>query len=109
MGASKSQLFSESQNELANAARVLAHPARIAILEILAGEPGCMCGSIVDKLPLAQPTVSQHLRELKQAGFVKGEIEGASVCYCLDGERLEAFGRQLGGFLEQIRPKTGCC
>lgn len=109
MGASKSQLFSENQNNLANAARVLAHPARIAILEILSRQPGCMCGSIVDKLPLAQPTVSQHLRELKQAGFVKGEIEGASVCYCLDSERLEALSRQLGDFLEGIRPKDSCC
>lgn len=84
MGATKTDHFSKRQNELAALAKALGHPARVAIVEHLMKVDACICGSIVDKLPLAQPTVSQHLKELKNAGLIAGTIEGNSVCYCLD-------------------------
>src|SRR5437762_12269161 len=84
MGATKSTEFSTRENRLAKYAKALGHPARIAILKLLAGRQTCMCGDIVDELPLSQSTVSQHLKELKEAGLIRGEIEGARVCYCID-------------------------
>jgi len=84
MGLSKTEKFSEKQIALAALAKALAHPARIAILQYLLKTNTCVCGDIVDALPLAQSTVSQHLKELKKVGILKGEIEGASVCYCID-------------------------
>lgn len=90
---------------LAAAARALAHPGRLQILATLAARPGCICGELVATLPLAQSTVSQHLKELKEAGLVRGEIEGPRTCYCLDLEALEAvrqgFARLFAGL--------GCC
>ena len=84
MGASKSDLFSKKQNELANMAKAIAHPARIAILQNLLKANTCICGDLVDVLGLAQPTISQHLKELKNIGLIQGTIEGASICYCID-------------------------
>src|ERR1700741_3554534 len=84
MGATKSYEFSVKENRVAKYAKALAHPARIAILQILAKKTGCICGDIVEELPLSQSTVSQHLKELKEAGLIKGEIEGARVGYCID-------------------------
>ncbi|MFL9844793.1 ArsR/SmtB family transcription factor [Flavobacterium rhizosphaerae] len=89
MGATKSAKFTERQNELAIIAKALGNPARIAIIEFLMNTEGCICGDIVDALPLAQPTVSQHLKELKNAGLIKGTIEGTSVCYCIDEKGFE--------------------
>lgn len=109
MGASKSQLFSTDQNDLAVVAKALGHPARIAILEVLAGKSTCICGDIVDELPLAQPTISQHLRELKKIGLIKGTIEGTSVCYCLDQERLAGLKAQLNGYFNRLESASGCC
>jgi predicted transcriptional regulator len=82
MGASKTEHFSDRDNELAGLMKALGHPARIAILELLIKKDSCICGDIVDELPLAQATVSQHLRELKNAGLIKGTIEGTAICYC---------------------------
>ena len=90
MGATKSYEFSSKENQLAKYAKALAHPARIAILKLLAGKSSCQCGDIVDELPLSQSTVSQHLKELKEAGLIKGEIEGAKVCYCIDEKEWKA-------------------
>ena len=84
MGATKSYEFDVKENKLAKYAKALAHPARIAILKLLAQKQSCVCGDIVDELPLSQSTVSQHLKELKEAGLIKGEIEGVKVCYCID-------------------------
>jgi ArsR family transcriptional regulator, arsenate/arsenite/antimonite-responsive transcriptional repressor len=84
VGLSKTEHFTKEQLELAELAKALAHPARIAILQYLLKTNACVCGDIVDALPLAQSTVSQHLKELKKVGILKGEIEGASVCYCID-------------------------
>ena len=99
MGASKTEEFTAKQNRLSVIAKALAHPARVAIVEYLAKSNECMCGDIVDILPLSQSTVSQHLRELKDAGLIKGQVEGTSVCYCIDekgwGEAKEMFSMFL--------------
>ena len=83
MGITKSEHFTEHQNELANVLKALGHPARVAIVEYLIQHKQCICGDIVNELPLSQATISQHLRELKQVGIIQGNIEGNSICYCL--------------------------
>ncbi len=88
MAQDKRNLFSPEEIHLADIARALSHPARIKILNILTDKNVCMCGDIVDLLPLSQSTVSQHLRELKRVGLIKGEIEGPKTCYCLDEAQL---------------------
>ena len=95
MGISKTAHFNEQQNSLANIAKALGHPARIAILEYLLKVDTCICGDIVNELPLAQPTISQHLKELKSAGLIKGSIEGTSICYCIDEKGLEKMQNYL--------------
>ncbi len=84
MGTTKSYSFTIKENKLAKYAKALGHPARIAILKLLTKRQACICGDIVDELPLSQSTVSQHLKELKEAGLIKGDIDGAKVCYCID-------------------------
>ena len=84
MGTSKTEEFTIKDNKIAAYAKALAHPARVAILQMLIKQQSCICGDIVDVLPLSQSTVSQHLKELKEAGLIKGDIEGAKVCYCID-------------------------
>ncbi len=107
MGATKTTHFTDRQNEIANLAKALGHPARIAIVEFLLKKNACICGDIVNELPLAQPTVSQHLKELKNAGIIQGNIEGNTICYCLNKEVLEKFN----GFLNSAILKVGksCC
>jgi DNA-binding transcriptional ArsR family regulator len=84
MGVTKTQNFTEEQNQVAMFAKALAHPARVAILQYLLKRQTCICGDLVGELPLAQATVSQHLKELKAVGLIKGTVEGTSVCYCID-------------------------
>lgn len=98
MGATKTEHYTNSQNEVATLAKALGHPARIAILEYLAIADKCICGDIVNELPLAQPTVSQHLKELKNAGLIKGSIEGNAICYCINEDALQ----KLKKFIDQI-------
>ena len=86
MGASKTEHFTDKQNAIATLAKAMGHPARVAIIEYLLKTDSCICGDIVEVLPLAQPTVSQHLKELKDAGLIKGEIEGQTVCYCIEAK-----------------------
>jgi ArsR family transcriptional regulator len=106
MGTSKKEKFSTDQNRLADLARALAHPARIAILEFLAKQDACICGDIVEELPLSQATVSQHLAELKKAGLIKGDIEGPKVCYCINRkEWLEA--KQI--LVQFMTDTKSCC
>lgn len=105
MGRSKKQVFSADQNRLAVLAKALAHPARIAILEFLARSDACMCGDIVEELPLSQSTVSQHLRELKEAGLIRGDVEGTRVCYCINSKALEEAKKMLNNFFTTKR----CC
>ncbi|MBC3539212.1 ArsR/SmtB family transcription factor [Rufibacter sediminis] len=89
MGVTKTQNFTEEQNLVAGYAKALAHPARIAILQYLLKKQTCICGDLVGELPLAQATVSQHLKELKAVGLIKGTVEGTSVCYCIDQQKWE--------------------
>ena len=87
MGVTKTELFTDEQNRLADIAKVLGHPARIAIVQYLLKVNACIGGEIVDHIPLAQPTISRHLGELKSVGIIKGSINGTSISYCIDGER----------------------
>ncbi|MCB0556128.1 MAG: winged helix-turn-helix transcriptional regulator [Phaeodactylibacter sp.] len=109
MGATKSEGFTTQQLELAKIARALAHPARIAILQYLAQVNACIGGEIVDALPLAQPTISRHLKELKEVGLIKGEIEGVRVNYCIDRQRWLEVQALLGGFFNTPVNKQDCC
>ncbi|HZH96844.1 MAG TPA: metalloregulator ArsR/SmtB family transcription factor, partial [Flavisolibacter sp.] len=85
------------------------HPARIAILKLLAGRQACVCGDIVDEIPLSQSTVSQHLKELKEAGLIKGEIEGAKVCYCIDEKEWKAAQLFINGLFDTYKGGGKCC
>lgn len=105
MGATKTRNFNEKQNAIATLSKALGHPARIAIVEYLAKVDQCICTDIVNELPLAQPTISQHLKELKNAGLIKGEVEGNSICYCLDYKVFE----KLGKYLSSIARNNKCC
>jgi ArsR family transcriptional regulator len=108
MGLTKSEIFTEEQNNIAAIAKVLGHPARIAILEFLIKLKSCVCGDLVKDIGLAQPTISQHLKELKKAGIIKGKIEGTSVCYCIDQENWENMKNTLGQFLSK-NSTVSCC
>ena len=109
MGATKTDHFSDNQNEIAKIAKALAHPARVAIVEYLVKTNECVCGKIVEKIPLAQPTVSQHLKELKNAGLIKGEVEGNSICYCLNQKTIANFNRYFSVLLKSIDKQHDCC
>lgn len=108
MGLTKTKEFTKSQNDIAAIARALAHPARIAILQFLSRQKSCVCGDIVDELPLAQSTVSQHLKELKNLGLIKGEIEGSAVCYCINKKALSKIKSALGNLFTEVEQNT-CC
>lgn len=109
MGITKAEKFTHEQNEMAILAKALGHPARIAILEYLIKTPSCVCGDIVDELPLSQSTVSQHLKELKTAGLIKGTIEGPSVCYCINSEVWDKVKNQFGSFFDSFNSNSNCC
>jgi len=109
---SKGVEFSRQEQQLAAMAKALAHPARVAILKLLAEKQDCMCGDIVEELPLAQATVSQHLKQLKNAGLIKGEIDGPKVCYCIDYKALAKFKGALDAIFSEIdekREANECC
>ncbi|WP_313267298.1 ArsR/SmtB family transcription factor [Epilithonimonas vandammei] len=108
MGATKTEHFTEQQNRIANIAKALGHPARIAIIEYLMKVNECICGDIVNELPLAQPTVSQHLKELKNAGIIKGNIEGNSICYCIDEKVIAIINSYFSKIIETVS-KEKCC
>ena len=109
MGATKSYQFSVKENKLAKYAKALGHPARISILKLLAKKQACICGDIVDELPLSQSTVSQHLKELKEAGLIKGDIEGASVCYCIDEKEWKNAQVSINQLFDSYKGKAGSC
>jgi DNA-binding transcriptional ArsR family regulator len=109
MGSTKTEEFTVKQNKIAKFAKALGHPARIAILEVLTKRADCMCGDIVEELPLSQSTVSQHLKELKDAGLIKGTIEGAKVCYCIDEKEWDNAKSYLSTFFGNFTTKTKCC
>lgn len=109
MGATKTEHFTDKQNAIATLAKALGHPARIAIIEYLIKVNACICGDIVNELPLAQPTVSQHLKELKNAGLIKGEVEGNSVCYCINEEAIARLQEYFAGIATRLDKKNNCC
>lgn len=108
MGLTKTAEFSKEQNELAQLTKALGHPARIAILQFLISQKACVCGDIVDELPLSQSTVSQHLRELKKAGLIKGDIDGPSVCYCIDPKAWAGMKRVVREMVDSFEDPN-CC
>src|SRR5580698_951610 len=109
MGATKTDLFTKKQNELANMAKAIGHPARIAILQQLIHSNACICGDLVEELGLAQATISQHLKELKNSGLIKGTIEGTSVCYCIDNKVWKQYRKDMEHFFVPIEAKDNCC
>lgn len=108
MGVTKTENFTAAQNQLAAYAKALAHPARVAILQYLLQQQTCICGDLVEELPLAQATISQHLKELKAVGFIKGEIEGTSVCYCIN-EPVWASAQEMLQQLFTLPPASASC
>ncbi len=109
MGTTKTDIFQPEQIEIANLLKAMAHPARIAILEYLIKANSCICGDIVDEIGLAQATVSQHLKELKKAGIIKGDIEGRKVCYCINPKQWTLLKNLLNSFLNKYQENTSCC
>lgn len=110
MGATKTEHFTGKHNSIATMAKALGHPARVAIIDYLLSVDTCICGDIVNKLPLAQPTVSQHLKELRNAGLIKGSIEGNAICYCIDEKaiaRMQTYFAAIAARLE--KKKNDCC
>jgi DNA-binding transcriptional ArsR family regulator len=110
MGATKTEHFTDKQNAIATLAKALGHPARVAIIDYLLKVDACICGDIVNELPLAQPTVSQHLKELKNAGLIKGDIEGNTICYCIDEKalgKMQSYFANISTKLE--KKKKDCC
>lgn len=108
MGATKTDHFTDKQNQIATIAKALGHPARIAIIEYLLKVNQCICGDIVNELPLAQPTISQHLKELKNAGLIKGSIEGNSICYCIDENTISILNDYFLNIVQTVT-KSKCC
>lgn len=109
MGATKSNQFTEEQNRLADLYKALAHPARIAILQMIINKSSCICGDIVDELPLSQSTISQHLKELKKAGIIKGEISGVRTCYCIDDKVWKEMEVVNSLMMSSYSEKNKCC
>jgi len=109
MGLTKTEIFTEEQNTIAQIAKALGHPARVAILQHLVKINSCICGDLVDEIGLAQPTISQHLKELKTIGIIKGNIEGTSVCYCIDQTNWSLMKNILLNFLDSDTNKSECC
>ena len=109
MGLTKTDNFSEQQNELANIAKALGHPARIAILQHLVNINSCICGELVLEIGLAQPTVSQHLTALKAIGIIQGNIEGTSVCYCINADTWKRYASLFEAFFGSYKAPSSCC
>lgn len=105
MAFSKKEKFSDEEVWLADVAKALSHPARLKILKFLNKMDSCMVGSIVERLPLAQSTVSQHLKELKRVGLIEGEIDGPKICYCVNKKTLQRAKKQF----DKLFSATGCC
>ena len=109
MGLTKTEIFTAEQNRLADLAKAFAHPARVAILQLLVQKKACVCGDIVDELPLAQATVSQHLKELKRIGIIQGSIDPPRVCYCIDETVWEEARQLFGEVLDSFIAQKSCC
>ncbi|GGH15709.1 winged helix-turn-helix transcriptional regulator [Sphingobacterium alkalisoli] len=108
MGVTRTDIFSEEQNKLAVLLKAMAHPARIAILQEIMSSESCINSDLVSELGLAQATISQHLKELKNAGLIQGTVEGVSVCYCIQPENWQLLCKQLGHFLNAYQVAKDC-
>lgn len=110
MGVTKTSYYTRTELDIAKYAKALAHPARIAIIQLLLKKQSCICGDIVDELPISQSTVSQHLKELKEVGLIKGAIDGTSVCYCLDEKEWSKAGSLIIEMFKKVSlNKDKCC
>lgn len=110
MGLTKTEFFTEQQNRMATIAKVLGHPARIAILQYLIQQNTCICGDLVQEIGLAQPTISQHLKELKRVGIIRGTIEGTSVCYCINQDSWKEISEEFRHFFDIGKSnESSCC
>ena len=109
MGATKTDLFTKQQNDIAGMAKAIAHPARVAILQYLVKKNACVGGDLVEELGLAQPTTSQHLKELKNAGIIQGTVEGTSVCYCINARVWKQYKELFNSFFKDVNPEGNCC
>ncbi len=111
MSYTKHKVFELSEQELAKFAKALAHPARIAIINLLFKKGLCICGDIVEELPLSQSTVSQHLKELKNAGLIDGSVDGPKSCYCINWKAFEKFNAEFSTLFTslKVKNKKACC
>ena len=109
MGTSKTEQFNTKQNQLAKYAKALAHPARIAIIEQILKAKQCICNDLVEKMPLSQSTISQHLKELKQVGIINGEIEGTKMCYCIDHRVWKKAEKTMSELFNAYNKADECC
>ena len=111
MAINKKEAFTQKEQDLAAFAKAIAHPARIAILKVLAQHNECICGEIVEVLPLAQSTVSQHLNELKKAGLINGTVDGPRNCYCINWKAFEKFNQEFSGLFTKLKERNekACC
>ena len=109
MGLTKTEIFTDKQNRLALLMKALAHPARIAIIQLLVKSNVCICGYLVEELGLAQSTISQHLKELKSVGLIKGTIDGTSICYCIDDKVWKQCKKEFENFFVAFTGKDNCC
>ena len=109
MGVTKTEAFTEVQNKRATIFKALGHPARVAIIEMLIKRQTCICNDMVEELPLSQSTVSQHLRELKEIGIIKGEIEGTSICYCINETVWNDIQMDLAQLFGSYKNTNSCC
>ncbi|MGS2763077.1 ArsR/SmtB family transcription factor [Sinomicrobium sp. M5D2P9] len=110
MGVTRTDIYSDKENRIAAFAKVIGHPARVAILQHLFKINTCICGDLVDEIGLAQPTISQHLKELKNMGLIKGTIEGTRVCYCIDKENWNSMSRLMRDFFDLgLQEGEECC
>ena len=106
MGITKSELFKKRQNKIANLAKTFDHPARVAIIEHLLTNNTCICNDLVDVLPLSQSTITQHLKELKNAGLVEGSVDGPRTCYCINWKAFEKFSNEIGSLFLSLKAKN---
>lgn len=109
MGITKTEGFSVDITEMADVFKALGHPARLAIIRFLVDSPSCICNDIVDEIPLAQPTISRHLSELKKVGLINGSIEGKNICYCLDEKRWNEVQLFMAEFASDLVKNQKCC
>lgn len=110
MGLTKTEIFTTQQNQISIIAKAFGHPARVAILQYLFKINSCICGDLVNEIGLAQPTISQHLKELKSTGLIKGNIEGTSICYCIDKDNWSNMKTVISEFLNQdLNENNNCC